>query len=157
MDRYFLRLFLQESNKIEGIFTTPSTKVLDEAYVFLMRETLELSTIENFVSLVEPEGKLRTDPGMNVYIGDHVPPPGGPAILYKLMDLLDKLDDKDVSPFEWSCKYLNLHPFTDGNGRSSRIIWLWMMRRRNLPIFGNSFLHTWYYQSLDNFDERLKG
>ena len=38
------------------------------------------------------------------------------------------------------------HPFTDGNGRSGRALWLWQMN--NHAPFG--FLHTFYYQTLEN-------
>jgi len=45
--------------------------------------------------------------------------------------------------FEVHLDYEHLHPFTDGNGRSARMLWAWQMRE-----FPLGFLHTFYYQAL---------
>lgn len=47
-------------------------------------------------------------------------------------------------PWEVHIAYEMLHPFTDGNGRSGRMLWAWQMR--NFPL---DFLHTFYYQTLN--------
>ena len=40
----------------------------------------------------------------------------------------------------------SLHPFLDGNGRTGRALWLWMMGGiAQVPL---GFLHTFYYQTL---------
>ena len=43
--------------------------------------------------------------------------------------------------------YENLHPFTDGNGRSGRMLWAWQMRNDD-DAMARGFLHTFYYQTL---------
>ena len=44
---------------------------------------------------------------------------------------------------ETHVRYELLHPFLDGNGRSGRALWLWLMGQAPL-----GFLHTFYYQTL---------
>ncbi len=54
-----------------------------------------------------------------------------------------------LSPFEAHVAYEKSHPFMDGNGRSGRAIWAWMMQREGLDPYSLQFLHRWYYQSLN--------
>lgn len=51
------------------------------------------------------------------------------------------------TPYDVHQQYETLHPFTDGNGRSGRALWLWQMIRDGQRA-QLGFLHTWYYQSL---------
>lgn len=92
---------------------------------------------------------------MNVRVGNYYPPVGGIAIVTRLIDILQdaQFSTHDSSfglrglqslAYETHQRYEKLHPFTDGNGRSGRMLWMWMMRKAPL-----GFLHTWYYQSLN--------
>lgn len=60
-----------------------------------------------------------------------------------LLDLVNR-DPRD--PYKIHLLYEDLHPFTDGNGRSGRAIWLWQMERQGGTRL--SFLHWWYYATL---------
>lgn len=42
-----------------------------------------------------------------------------------------------------------LHPFMDGNGRTGRAVWAWAMQRDGQDPFALSFLHRFYYQTLE--------
>ena len=134
--------FVAESNKIEGIFSVTRAEI--DAPVEFLAEPVTVETLELFVKRVA-NAELRTKPGMNVQIGKHVAPRGGPGIRPALQQVLLGLNHYDVH-----LNYLTLHPFMDGNGRSSRALWLKMHGR--IPPLG--FLHTFYYQTLGAHDGR---
>lgn len=134
--------FVSESNHIEGIERDPSEAEIEELKRFLALPKVTVEDLVHFVSVYEPSAMLREHRGMNVRVGDHVPPPGGPSIRIALQALLHR---NDLSPFTRHADYETLHPFTDCNGRSGRALWLHDMKG-NAPL---GFLHTWYYQSLE--------
>ncbi len=145
-----LKQFIEESNRIEGIVRSarPYEIAAHEKFVCLSKITVQ--DIVEFVAIAQPDARLRDNisvPGVRV--GNHIAPPSGPEIRELLEYNLKVIDS--FTPFEFHCKYLNLHPFTDGNGRSSRVIWLWMMKGR-APL---GFLHQFYYQTLDGQDSRI--
>lgn len=55
-----------------------------------------------------------------------------------------KIASEIMSPFTTHLRYESIHPFSDGNGRSGRALWLWQMKGR-APL---GFLHQFYYQTL---------
>lgn len=136
--------FINESNKIEGILRPMKLVELEEFHRFMNLKYLTVEEIEKFVSVYQPNAKLRISPSANVMVGNHFPPKGGDHIFYRLQDILAMAyigDERNA--YETHHAYESLHPFTDGNGRSGRMIWMWQMRKAPL-----GFLHTWYYQSL---------
>lgn len=146
--------FCRESNAIEGI---TSEKRLQEHVLalgdFLTLETVTVADLVNFVKAIEPGARLRDRVGMNVRIGDYRPPGGQPGMAYMLEGILSatNLAPKSTPPIvidKTHRDYEQLHPFTDGNGRSGRALWLWMMEKAGERVYDGSFLRTWYYQSL---------
>jgi hypothetical protein len=104
-----------------------------------------------FVQIVA-DAPLRDRVGLDVMVGNHRPPVGGPHVTDALEKVLQGVNDKNANPYTIHAKYETLHPFMDGNGRSGRVLWLWMMARKGYD--GSlGFLHLWYYQSLSNFRE----
>ncbi|KKK46704.1 hypothetical protein LCGC14_3162550, partial [marine sediment metagenome] len=73
---------------------------------------------------------------------------GGPDIIPNLENIIWQANGDHGSPFEIHQSYEELHPFSDGNGRSGRMIWLWQMLRDGQDV-SLGFLHTHYYQSLE--------
>ena len=142
--------FVTESNRIEGITRLPSGGDLIAHLRFLDCTQIGLSDVIGFVTLVQPGAQLRVRTGLNVRVGAHRPPPGSPRIREDLEEVL-KEANAGLDPYAVHRAYETLHPFTDGNGRSGRAIWLWQMSNQDHGdawALRRGFLHSWYYQSL---------
>lgn len=152
MTSFTLTDFVRESNRIEGITREPYADEVTATEQFLAWPELNRLRVHALVKEYQPNARLRDTPGMSVRIGNHIPPPGGAAIRNNLDLLLVLVSERVLSPYESHQRYEALHPFTDGNGRSGRAIWLWQMMhsgsRNEDMALGLGFLHCWYYQSL---------
>lgn len=145
------REFVRESNKIEGINREPKEAEIRELQNFVMLPKLEVEDVVSFVRFTQPDGRLRDNPSVpGVRVGSHIAPPSGPEVRMNLGIILGEMQFGSLSTYDAHCAYLNLHPFTDGNGRSARAIWLWSMNGQ-APL---GFLHHFYYQALANQDAR---
>lgn len=138
--------FVAESNRIERIARAPTNREVEATCDFLALETITVNAMADLVWVYAPGASLRLRKGMDVRVGDHCPPPGGPGIGYSLENILRGA--RGANPFATHVKYETLHPFEDGNGRSGRALWAWQMQQRGDPMLKLGFLHAWYYQSL---------
>lgn len=146
--------FIMESNKIEGIIGPPSIGVVAASEGFLEKDRIAIEDLEEFVESCQPGARLRDKGGMNVYVGNYIPPKGGPHIRATLAELLEHANDNH-DPYLVHVAYESLHPFMDGNGRSGRILWAWqMLTFDHPPGIKRGFLHQFYYQTLDHSDGR---
>lgn len=145
-----LRDQVAESLRIEGIHREPTDAEIDEHKRFLRLPSVTIEDLEKFVSTYQPGNVLRDNIGRDVRIGNYYPPRGGPEIRPALQALLDRINQHHIlrDPFVLHAEYEMLHPFTDGNGRSGRILWYWMMEARGTRLSSLGFLHAWYYQTL---------
>lgn len=145
--KWDLKEFVRESNRIEGIERAPTKAELIATEEFINVLLPTVGDLERLVNVYAPGHELRDRHGLNVYVGTYVAPPGGPEIRVALETLLERVaDGADLyHPWQAHIDYEALHPFTDGNGRSGRALWLWQMQAA--PI---GFLHQFYYQTLSN-------
>lgn len=142
--------FVIESNRIEGMLGARQHEI-DAAEEFLKLDQVTVPDLEKYVATIQPHAVLRIQPGCDVIVGRFRPPSGGPDIFTQLDDLLTRANrDADrAAPWFVHVEYERVHPFTDGNGRSGRMLWLWMMMKSG-PAPRIGFLHTFYYQTLAN-------
>ena len=152
---FVLEDFVVESNRIEGI-AGYNWADYDAHTRLLTRESLSVSELVAFVNGVQPNAVLREKPGVNVVVGRHRPPEGGSRIVLELEEILYAAASTSANDIHR--RYETLHPFTDGNGRSGRALWLYMMGGiERVPL---GFLRTWYLstpttenESSDRIDE----
>lgn len=142
--------FVRESNRIEGITSDPTSMEITAHDELLKLGEIRIGDLQEFVGVIAPGKHLRANRGMDVWVGSHIPPAGGPHIRAALDSLLIAIHNGEHDPFEAHQEYEHLHPFMDGNGRSGRAVWAWHMLRDGRDPFALSFLHRWYYDSLDH-------
>lgn len=151
-----LERFIAESNRIEGITSRPPRRREIEATQDFLRLTkISIPDVVKLTHAYQPDAKLRDEAGLNVRVGYHTPRPGGPLIREILDNLLIDVNAGKVDSFTAHQRYERLHPFTDGNGRSGRAIWLWrrIAEGGHVQALSLGFLHSWYYQSLEAYDK----
>lgn len=157
--RFTLEQFVTESNRVEGMGAAQPHEI--QAHELLLNApVLTQKVLQQFVFTISG-AVLRDRKGLDVRVGNHYPPPGGPEIPVLLEEILraivlsrDRRSTRlfyvphdGISPYDAHVAYETIHPFTDGNGRSGRAVWLWHKGGiREAPL---GFLHHFYYETLD--------
>jgi Fic family protein len=166
--------FLQESNEIEGIEFPEAAYLLEKTgNLHIDNSTRALKFVEENASKplssklvldlhqiqmhnILPEAEAGAWRNMNVMIGGDIPP--SPAVLhYHMADWISKAMSLD--PLKAHYWFEQIHPFSDGNGRTGRLLWAWMRLKRKeaivpiLTLFTGEFFHERrraYYQEIRN-------
>ncbi len=143
-----LKEFLTESNAIEDL-GPPNDGDIKVANHFLKRVIITVDDLSIFVSTLTGVPELRSRKGMNMRVGNHLAPLGGLDITRALKYILTVVNNNERHPYTIHHEYESLHPFSDGNGRSGRLLWAWQMRKNYSWNITNGFLKTFYFQSLE--------
>lgn len=143
-----LEAFLRESNAIEGIHREPYLAEVAAADHFMRLPGLGLQDVNDIQSAFAPGHKLRERIGLDVRVGTYIAPRGGPEVRDCLCGILLEMQ-AERAPWKTHVAFEMLHPYTDGNGRTGRILWAWHMQRLGRDPFALSFLHRFYYQTLE--------
>ncbi len=152
--------YIKESNKIEGLLHEPTSGDLHEWVRFMELDEVSIRDLEKFVMIhTGAENRLRDRTSDNHMIGGrHMT--GGPQIIMHLDELLEDVNLHRINPFHAHCAFELLHPFTDGNGRSGRMLWHWHMAKVYPDTYNSrlriGFLHRFYYQTLQYSDDAVK-
>lgn len=141
--------FVRESNLIERIAREPILEEVAATQIITALTDVRVEDVQRFVSVCQPDAVLRQDRGQDVRVGHYVAPPGGQHIYVRLQELLAHASQGSLTPWRLHVAYEMLHPFTDGNGRSGRALWLWRMIRHRDRRAELGFLHAFYYQTLE--------
>ena len=107
---------------------------LDNKFILGLHELVTKNTLEN----PKNEGKYRKK-GQNVaMIGSkYFPPKGGRNIKKLVTNIINEYNNSKLSLFEkivlFHSAFILIHPFIDGNGRVSRLIFNWMLIKNKFP------------------------
>lgn len=151
---------LQEQNEAIGVDAAMkyiNTTLLSRSGAITVNDILEIHRrVLGYVDPVEG-GRLRTN---QVFVGHHIPP--HPRDLQRHMQELVQWLNSDealqLHPVEYAAlahyKLVYIHPFVDGNGRTSRLLMnLVLMQARYPPITIRKEQRAEYYAALDTANE----
>lgn len=151
---------LQEQNEAIGVDAAMkyiNTTLLSRSEDITVDDILEIHRrVLGYVDPVEA-GRFRTN---QVFVGHHIPPP--PRDLHRHMqELVQWLNSEDtlhLHPVEFAAlahyKLVYVHPFVDGNGRTSRLLMnLILMQASYPPITIRKEQRAEYYAALDTANE----
>lgn len=151
---------LQEQNEAIGVDAAMkyiNTTLLSRTGTITVSDILEIHRrVLGYVDPVEG-GRLRTN---QVFVGHHIPPQPQDLQRYmqELVQWLNSEEALQLHPVEYAAlahyKLVYVHPFVDGNGRTSRLLMnLVLMQARYPPVTIRKEQRAEYYAALDTANE----
>ncbi|XP_028040462.1 protein adenylyltransferase Fic [Bombyx mandarina] len=151
---------IDEHNEILGL--DAAMKYINSTLLYRLRDITMGDILEihkrvlGHVDPVEGGNFRRTQ----VYVGGHIPP--GPleiqGLMIQFMEWLNSEDALDLHPVRYAAlahyKLVHIHPFVDGNGRTSRLLMNLLLMQAGYPpvIIAKQHRHL-YYQHLQTANE----
>uniref|UniRef100_W5LIK5 Protein adenylyltransferase FICD n=1 Tax=Astyanax mexicanus TaxID=7994 RepID=W5LIK5_ASTMX len=151
---------LQEQNEAIGVDAAMkyiNTTLLSQTGAITINDILEIHRrVLGYADPVEA-GRFRTN---QVFVGHHIPPHPNDLDrhMQELLQWLNSEDALHLHPVEFAAlahyKLVYVHPFVDGNGRTSRLLMnLVLMQARYPPITIRKEQRAEYYAALDTANE----
>jgi hypothetical protein len=117
--------FVRLSNRLAGITREPTAAEISAHRGLLAANSLRVENLELFIKHVAPGAGLRDRRGPRADATS-----SQTTLREDLTTLVVAARTKSASPARLHKIYRNLRPFTDGNGRCARALWMWQMMRR---------------------------
>jgi hypothetical protein len=148
MMRFRLEQFLKESNEIEGEeWDNLPFKAAEFALHQVNMTPVRIKKIHGLLGKdMSEQNKIQLGEFRKVWVrvgGWLAPSPTEvPSLISQYCEDWHTMDS-------WTAhnRFEAIHPFEDGNGRVGRLLWLAKARKEGY-MFGRSFLHEFYYQTL---------
>lgn len=123
----WVREFVRFSNRIAGITREPTAAEIGAHRGLLAANSLRVENLELFIRHVAPGAGLRDRASAPA---DEEVALAPPTLRDDLTKIVLAARNKSASPARLHRIYSKLRPFTDGNGRCARALWMWQMMRQ---------------------------
>lgn len=122
----WVREFVRVSNRMAGILRDPTAAEVAAHRGLLAVNTLRVENFEVFLQHIAPGAGFRDS------LDDGDPEPEGDSTSDARSDLatiVQAARTRSATPERLHRLYRQLRPFTDGNGRAGRVLWMWQLMR----------------------------
>ena len=145
---HILNQFAIESNEIERIYTGDRHETHLAALEWFMElELIHIEDLKKFVFWIEIGTTYRAESKVDRFIQGRLVM-DWKKVHQRLLKVIQDGNAGLYHPNKNHRTYEHIHPFSDGNGRSGRALWLWEMHRF-LDYDGRyGFLQMYYYETL---------
>ncbi|MFH2105564.1 MAG: Fic family protein [Parcubacteria group bacterium] len=160
MDKFFLESFMRESNRIEGELDEENGGKLWPGDVEAVEAFLEhpfslKSLLMLHKALCKGRPYMKSDKKLwgkwrdcEVWVGGHKG--ADPIFIPHKMEELEETYSV-INAWELHNEFETIHPFVDLNGRTGRLLYLKKALEENAYHPHLSFLHNYYYATLNNY------
>ena len=118
--------FVRVSNRMAGITRDPTVAEISAHRGLLAVNALRVENLELFIRHIAPGAGLRDTPEAEA---PEETPAAGDDLRSDLATIIQAAQTRSASPSRLHRIYRRLRPFTDGNGRCGRALWMWQMMR----------------------------
>lgn len=120
--------FVRVSNRMAGITRDPTAAEISAHRGLLAVNSLRVENLELFIRHIAPGAGLRGTSEADAEAEDEASA-ASVGLKADLATIILAAQTQSASPFRLHRIYRRLRPFTDGNGRCGRALWMWQVMR----------------------------